>query len=232
MMLKRCLRSGRAPDDPRDPDGAAGAAERRAMILLISGQNRHGDDPHFGQFLCPRSRNRITAPRWAADNAAFSKFDADAYRRMVALILAIPASVPHRRPIFVTVPDVVGDAHRTRHLFAEWYSMELRGLGLPLAYVLQDGERADFVPWPLIVAVFVGGSTAFKVGAEARALVASAQARGKWVHMGRVNTVRRLMYAQQIGCDSVDGSGFARFPDAMLPRFRRVADNGQLALTS
>jgi hypothetical protein len=38
------------------------------------------------------------------------------------------------------------------------------------------------------------------------------------------------MYAQQLGVDSVDGSGFARFPDAMLPRFHRVADNGQLAL--
>jgi hypothetical protein len=160
------------------------------VILLVSGKARHGDDARVGQFICPRSRNRIVSRQWAADNAAFSKFDADAYRRMVALIVAIPESVPHRRPLFVAVPDHVGDAFRTRWAFAHWYQ-ELRGLGLPLAYVLQDGQALDTVPWDCIAAVFVGGTTAFKVGAAARALVAEAQQRGKWVHMGRVNTVRR-----------------------------------------
>jgi hypothetical protein len=206
------------------------------MILLVSGKARHGDDPRFGQLLCPRSRNRIVSSCWAADNAAFSKFDPAAYLRMVEEIAecvtpACPTiDPPITPPIFVTVPDVVADAFQTRWRFADWYPV-LKPFNLPLAYVLQDDQRADDVPWDLIAAVFVGGSTAFKVGAEARALIAEAQRRGKWVHMGRVNTVRRLMYAQQLGVDSVDGSGFARFPDAMLPRFQRVANNGQLALT-
>lgn len=208
------------------------------MILLASGSAliaRYGGEPWLGQLLCPRSRNAIVLKHWAADNAAFSKFDADAYLRMVREIAdgiaptcpTIDAPLP--RPLFVTVPDVVGNAHETRWRFANWYPV-LKPFRLPLAYVLQDGEITP--PWPLIAAVFVGGSTAFKVGPEARAFIAEAQRLGKWVHMGRVNTVRRMMYAQQIGVDSVDGSGFARFPDAMLPRFTRVADNGQLALTS
>ncbi len=195
------------------------------MILLASGSAliaRYGGEPWLGQLLCPRSRNAIVLPLWAADNAAFSTFDAVAYRRMVDEIATMPT-----RPLFVTVPDVVGNAHETRWRFADWYPV-LKPFRLPLAYVLQDGELAP--PWPLISAVFVGGSTAFKVGPEARAFITEAQRRGKWVHMGRVNTIRRLMYAQQLGVDSVDGSGFARFPDAMLPRFRRVNDNAQLAL--
>ena len=197
------------------------------MMLLASGTaliGRYGHEPWFGQLLCPRSRNAIVCNRWAADNAAFSNFDSHAYVRMVESIAAMPP-----RPIFVTVPDVVANAHATRHRFADWYPV-LGRYRLPLAYVLQDGEQADVVPWRLIAAVFVGGSTAFKVGEQARTLVAEAKRRGLWVHMGRVNTVRRLMYAQQIGCDSIDGSGFARFPDAMLPIFRRVATNLTLAL--
>jgi len=197
------------------------------VILLASGNallKRFNGEPWIGQLVCPRSRNRITCATWAADNAAFSRFDAPAYCRMITAIAAHPTP-----PLFVAVPDVVGDAFRTRHRFAEWYP-HLRPYRLPLAYVLQDGERAELVPWPLVAAVFIGGSTAFKVGAEARALVRAAHARGAWVHMGRVNTARRITYAQQVGCHSIDGSGFSRFPDEMLQRFTRINDHGALDL--
>jgi hypothetical protein len=197
------------------------------MILLASGNTlakRHGAEPWIGQLITPDSRQRIVVPRWAADNAAFTAFDPLAYRRMVEAIALHP--VP---PIFVTVPDTVGNAADTRHRFAYWYAY-LRPFALPLGYVLQDGERAEWVPWPLIAAVFVGGTTAFKVGATARALVREAHDRGRWVHMGRVNTVRRIHYAQQIGCDSIDGSGFSKWPTAMIHRFTRINNNGALDL--
>lgn len=196
------------------------------MILLASGSaliNRFGCQPWLGQLLCPRSRNRIVLPRWAADNAAFSRFNASAYMAMVERIAIEPT-----RPLFVTVPDVVADAVATMADWRRWVKI-LRPLGLPLAFVLQDGVECVGVPWDQCAAVFVGGSTAFKVGPVARAHVEKARHCGVWVHMGRVNTVRRLMYAQQIGCDSVDGSGFARFPDEMIPRFTRVNDNGLLS---
>jgi len=56
-----------------------------------------------------------------------------------------------------------------------------------------------------------GGTTAFKMGSVARSIIAKAKRRDKWVHMGRVNSRRRIQYASDVGCDSVDGSGFVRF---------------------
>jgi hypothetical protein len=40
--------------------------------------------------------------------------------------------------------------------------------------------------------------------------------RGLWIHMGRVNTKRRLSYAYRIGCDSVDGSQWSRWSDTWI----------------
>ena len=39
-----------------------------------------------------------------------------------------------------------------------------------------------------------------------------------WVHMGRVNSQRRLRYAHAIGCDSVDGTYLTYAPDQNLRR--------------
>jgi hypothetical protein len=185
-------------------------------MLLVSGGHRPMYDGYdVGHLVCPRSRNAIWSERWAADNAAFSRFDADAYVRMLDAITGTPMC------LFVTVPDVVANASKTLGLWDRW-AWQVANRGLPTAYVLQDGLTSRMIPWYTADAVFVGGSTAFKLGADARGFIREAQARGKWVHMGRVNTMARLRYAQSIGCDSVDGSGFARFPDAMFSRFTRI----------
>ena len=47
--------------------------------------------------------------------------------------------------------------------------------------------------------------------------MAEAKARLKWVHMGRVNSLRRLRYASAIGCDSADGTYLRFGPDVNLP---------------
>jgi hypothetical protein len=66
-------------------------------------------------------------------------------------------------------------------------------------------------------ALFIGGATdQFKLGPEVEAIVAEARARNVWVHMGRVNSLRRLAYAASIGCDSVDGTQWVRFRDKYL----------------
>ena len=64
------------------------------------------------------------------------------------------------------------------------------------------------------------------------ASTAEATDRGKWVHMGRVNTRQRLRYATHIGCDSADGTGMTRAPDKLLAQMLRwlEEDHGQLAL--
>jgi hypothetical protein len=59
--------------------------------------------------------------------------------------------------------------------------------------------------------------TEWKLGQLARDLVAEAKQRGKWVHMGRVNSLKRYRYAKLIGCDSADGTFVAVAPDVNLP---------------
>jgi EAL domain-containing protein (putative c-di-GMP-specific phosphodiesterase class I) len=72
----------------------------------------------------------------------------------------------------------------------------------------------DFpIPWNEVKAIFIGGSTDWKLGQHARACVKAAKALGKWVHVGRVNTADRFKYFESIGADSCDGSGVARFSD-------------------
>lgn len=98
-----------------------------------------------------------------------------------------------------------------------------RPSGLPAAFVAQDGLRFDDVPWRYIACLFVGGSTEFKLGPIAREAIGIAQSGGLLVHVGRVNSYRRLRRFRELDVDSVDGSGFTRFRKRYLPRALRVA---------
>ena len=51
----------------------------------------------------------------------------------------------------------------------------------------------------------------------ATALIRQAKQRGKWVHVGRVNTLRRITWFKALEVDSIDDTGFARFSRARLP---------------
>lgn len=117
---------------------------------------------------------------------------------------------------FAVAPDVVADAAATLDRSLPWLP-RIRALGYPTAFVIQDGQEDLPMPWDDFDVVFIGGSTGWKLGRHARALVAEAKARGKWVHMGRVNSEKRMRYADAIGCDSVDGTYIAYGPDTNLP---------------
>jgi hypothetical protein len=185
-------------------------------IALVSGGTRslraYASDPWWGHLIVPGAGNVVPddGRLWAADNGAFKAFDADRFLAMIERVSRSP------RCLFVTVPDVVSDAPATCEQWREWRP-RLSAYRLPLAFVLQDGIEPRAVPWDEAAAIFVGGSTGFKLGRDVRALVAEARNRGKWVHMGRVNTRRRLRYAAHVGCHSVDGTGFSRWGDARLP---------------
>jgi len=153
---------------------------------------------------------------WAADNDAFSDWDPDRYIRMLEAITDQPGC------LFVTLPDVVANAKATDSGFARWLQM-VRFTRQPIAYVAQDGAIPARIPWDNIDALFVGGSTGYKLGAEARGAVRWAKERGKWVHMGRVNTLQRIKYANAIGCDSIDGTAVSRFKDHYLSKFLEAA---------
>lgn len=117
---------------------------------------------------------------------------------------------------FATAPDVVGDARATLAASAPWLP-RIRQLGYPAALVAQDGLELAPVPWDAFDVLFVGGSTGWKLGAPARALIAEAKRRGKRVHVGRVNSRRRWDYCAALGVDSCDGTMLVYGPTKYLP---------------
>lgn len=150
---------------------------------------------------------------WCADNGCFSnRWDEG---RWWSFLVAHAEAASDC--LFAVAPDVVGDAKATLAKSEPWLP-KIRALGYPAALVAQDGLEDLLVPWASFDCLFIGGTTEWKLGPEARALTAEAKARGKWVHMGRVNSERRWLYAEAIGCDSVDGTFLTFGPDVNLPR--------------
>jgi hypothetical protein len=168
--------------------------------------------PNLGRLVQPRHYSSIekTAHEgipWAADNDAFNQFDPVAFTRMLDRLAGLPGC------LFVAAPDVVGDAQATAERFVEW-EPQIHERGLPVALVAQNGQQQP--PWDRIDALFVGGDNEFKLGPDGERWAREAQARGKWVHMGRVNTDGRMAYAATLGADSVDGSKWARWKNVYL----------------
>lgn len=210
----------RGATDPR-----ADAAKRGTLLLVTTSHPSiltHTLDgevhPNAGRLVQPRHYSSIAKTAaagipWAADNDCFQSLDAVAYTRMLDTLEPFASTC-----LFVTVPDVVGDADATLALFAEW-APELERRNLPAALVAQDGleDRLDDVEWDRIEAVFIGGSTEWKEGEHAAAIAREAASRGKWVHWGRVNTRRRFDLIVATGAaSSFDGSKFARWRKAYL----------------
>jgi len=180
-------------------------------------QMRDHAHPNLGRLVTPRHFCSLPEHEgwpWAADNDCFQGLHPGAY---FAMLDALVGARGHC--LFVTVPDVVADAQATAKLFEVWWRALARR-GLPAALVAQDGlehlDRWLSIVWPRIDALFIGGSTEWKLGPGAEALVREAKDRGKWVHMGRVNSARRIRYAASIGCDSIDGTKWVRRRDTYL----------------
>lgn len=119
--------------------------------------------------------------------------------------------------LFATAPDVIGDAEATWKRSAPVLPL-LRALGYPAALVAQNGIDSRSLNWDAFDVLFLGGDTQWKLSQGTRQLVTDAKAYGKWVHMGRVNSLKRLQRATLWGCDSADGT-YVRFqPDTYVTR--------------
>lgn len=169
---------------------------------------------HLGQIVSPAAGNRvIPGVQWCGDNNAFG----DGYPGDRPYLRWMSAR-RHLSPwcSFIVAPDVVCDAPATLARSAPMLP-RIRRLGFPAALVAQNGLEDLTVPWASFDALFIGGDDAWKLGPAARRLTAEAKRRGKWVHMGRVNSRQRLQYAAAIGCDSADGTYLAFGPERNLP---------------
>ena len=228
----------------------AGAAQE----AMIAGRLGFIDTPEQGNV-------RPDGVLWCADNGKFSKsraekgipWDEAGWWRFL-----VKHSGDADSCVFATAPDVVhwvdgapfGDAAATLVESARWYA-KIRGLGYKVALVAQDGLDPADVPWDEIDAIFVGGSDDYKVGTAppprkrplkldgspfghpgCASVVAEARRRGKWVHIGRVNSLSRYRYAVMMGADSVDGTYLVAAPDENLPKLLSWLDEPQDAVQS
>lgn len=155
-----------------------------------------------GQLLTPLNGFKNRGGVFAIDNGAFSAFDAAAFTARLNREWE-----NRNRCKFVCAPDVVGSARRTLEVFARWYP---KLTGWPIALVCQDGQEELPIPWDVIDAVFIGGSTEWKMSRHAKAILQAALALGKWRHVGRVNTPDRLDAFAGLA-QSIDGTGISRY---------------------
>ena len=170
----------------------------------------------FGFMVTPNMGSRIPqGSPWFADTGLFSTkgeraFDLEKY-------LGWLRKKDATTNLGATAPDKVGDARTTLERSLPVLP-QIQALGYTAALVAQDGLEELTVPWDKFDVLFIGGTTEWKLGTAAAGLTREAKARGKWVHMGRVNSYKRFSYAARIGCDSADGTFLAFGPTKNLPR--------------
>ena len=146
----------------------------------------------------------VAGYRWMLDNGAFSDKWTGA-----AWLAALAKWQPYTGTCIAAVcPDVVGDAAATLERFVK-YAPVIREYGYPVAFVTQDGLTLDAVPWAEFDVLFVGGTDQHKLR-ESWSFISEAKRLGKWVHVGRVNSARRL--EQFSMADSADGTQLAIEP--------------------
>lgn len=203
------------------PTAAEARRNYRLGMLAQPGNSIHLQHQHYG--------------RWAIDNGAFGKArrgtpwtDADT-ETYLAYLRRVVSEVDHVRGVlFAVAPDVLEfvDGAPRGHAEATWERSsrifpKIRELGLPAAFVAQDGITAfDHPPidWDAFDVLFLGGSDEMKLGREGRLITEQAKKHDKWVHMGRVNSFKRFSYAVEIGCNSTDGTFIGYGPAKNLPK--------------
>jgi len=161
---------------------------------------------------------------YGLDNGAFTRFDPDTFERMATAAVTDPLCD------WIVMPDVVGDAASTSALFDHW--VQRLDLTDKRAYVLQDGATLGLVPWNQIECLFVGGTDSFRDSTRCWELVLEAKSQGKIIHIGRVNTPRRIVYWDRVA-DSFDGSGLARFDECLrdaIATMKEIQGSTQIAL--
>ena len=166
----------------------------------------------LGCMISPNGWREVPQP-YAIDNGRFSactndkEWSKDDFRT-----LCDKAASNKNKPIFITVPDVVGDAKKTKKEWGYWTRPQswLHSYEIPLAFVMQDGMTLDDIP-PNADWVFVGGSQKWK-----RSNIYKICNGGKRyknypkVHIGGINSARRLWICHKAGAKSVDGTGWCR----------------------
>lgn len=161
-----------------------------------------------GVLISPSYASKVPLDPWmpvAVDNGAFIAHTKQVEWEPEPWLLLLQSLVTRGiDPLWVVVPDVVGDREGTLELWGKWEpKIPAR---FPRAFCVQDGMTPSDVPSRADV-VFVGGSDAFKL--PTLSMWCDAFPR---VHCARVNRPSVIERCEELGCESVDGTGWFRDP--------------------
>jgi len=147
--------------------------------------------------------------RYALDNGAWSAYtqgrpwDARAFTRGLRVL--------GKAADWTVLPDVVAGGHASFALSLRWMRTVLNESPYALLAV-QDGLTCDDVA-PFLgtrVGIFVGGSTTWKLATTPQ-WGQLGRKHGCLVHVGRVNSARRIRLCHLAGVTSFDGSSVSRY---------------------
>ncbi len=182
-------------------------------MKYLTGTTKHSLPELFGFMLTPKkglttlSEDPTGKRVWAADNGAFSgQFNEKLFFSFLERMIPF-----QDRCLFCVCPDEMCNPTETLKKYNE-YSGRIRSLGYKVAFVAQDGqENLDFPPefdW-----LFVGGSTEWKLGEGAIDCIKRAKDLGKKIHIGRVNSYKRLLHFYPYDIETVDGNHLKYKPE-------------------
>ena len=111
-----------------------------------------------GQLLTPLTNYANAGGVFAMDNGAFSGFKRKPFFRM------LERNLEHEeRCLFLTVPDIVGNAKLTTELYYQFTKeTEMLPWANKWAMVAQDGIEDLTINWWGVRTLFIGGTTEFK----------------------------------------------------------------------
>ena len=194
------------------------------MKILLDTSIRRAAEAGFpnelviGQLITPLTGFKRWAETFAIDNGAFTRFNAKGFRSILEREQAVS-----NQCLFVCCPDIVGNARRTLEIYSRKY--KFIPASWKAALVAQDGLEDLEVPWHDLECLFIGGKDPWKDSQCAKDLVRTAKILGKHVHVGRVNSVERYRMFAELGADTCDGSGIARYINVKMPEMQKAFDD-------
>lgn len=181
---------------------------RKYFLPRIMNSPKFSPD-HFGYITSPAIGNPGSAISkikkgflWICDNGAFSgNFNPDDFFSFLENL------IPYQRNChFIVSPDKYQNAKETNQMFKK-YAPKIKSMGFPVAFVAQNGQEKLKLPSPdQFDALFVGGSDSWKMSNSGETVIKAAQQMGKSVHIGRVNSLKRIRFFSVLNVDSFDGT--------------------------
>ena len=143
--------------------------------------------------------------------------------------------IAKRKVSFVVAPDIIGDPIGTLQNAETWLP-KIRSYGFKVALAAQDGlqHMQDDIPFGEFDVFFIGGSTPFKHCRNVNSgrfepkiveMWDSVKHRKIPIHMGRVNSEKRLNMNSALGGSSADGTFLKHGDKINLPKLVKWLDH-------